>query len=105
MFCVTVCKCPEKASLWEEGVNVDETTRRENLAGEEAQAAQSEKQSGKAGDWLHYRAAVCIAGWLPIGEFNNISLRIQNWNVSNVIAFKEQANTLGGYQVFLVTPK
>lgn len=59
--CVTVCKCPEGVSLWEEGV-VDETTRRENLAGEETRAAQCGNRSGKAGDWLHHRAAVCIAG-------------------------------------------
>lgn len=76
---------------------MDETTCRENLAGEEAQAAQCGKQSGKAGDWLHHRAVVCIAGVLRIGEFNNISLSIQNWNMANVIAFKEQAKTLCGY--------
>ena len=74
MLCVTVCKCPERKSVWEEGVNVDETTGRENLPGEEAQAAQCGNQSGKAGDWLHHRPAVCIAGGLRIGEFKNISL-------------------------------
>lgn len=77
ILCVTVCKCPEGARLWEEGVNVDETTCRENLAGEEARAAQCGQQSGKAGDWLPHRAPVCIAGRLHIGEFNNISLEFQ----------------------------
>lgn len=37
MLPVTVPKRPGRASLWEEGVNVDENTCKENLAGEEVQ--------------------------------------------------------------------
>lgn len=73
MLCVTVSKFSEKGGLWEEGVNVDETTCRKNSAGEEAQAAR--KQSGKAGDWLHSRAAVGIAGGLHTVEPHSISPR------------------------------
>lgn len=70
---MSVCKFSERDDLWEEGVNVDETTCRENLAGEEAQVAK--KQSGNAGDRLHPRAAVCIAGRLHSMGSHKISLR------------------------------
>lgn len=47
VFCVTASKSPQGAGLWEEAVNVKETTRRENLAGEEAQAAQCGTSLGR----------------------------------------------------------
>lgn len=67
------CVNSQRDGLWEEGVNVDETTRRENLAGEKARGAK--KQSRNPGDWLHPRAAVCIAGGLHTMESHNVSLR------------------------------
>lgn len=75
-----MCKFSARDGLWEEGVNVDETTHRENLAGEEAQGAK--KQSGNPGDWLHPRA-VCIAGGLHTKESHNVSLRTLHLISSN----------------------
>lgn len=54
---------------------MDETTHREDSAGQVTRAACCGNQAGKAGDWLHYRELFALQVALCKGEFN-ISLRI-----------------------------
>lgn len=71
---------------------MDETTRRENLAGEEAQAALCGTSLGRLETQLHQQKSCFHSSGLCIGAFNSIYLRIQNWSTSYTIAFEGQNN-------------